>query len=268
MSKNGKTALIVAGANGRMGKTIINLALEDPAFELAGALENTECLKNLQGLPCPVSDNLAELSAMAPGAVVVDFTAPGASVKAAKLAAKHGFPLVIGTTGLDESQKEELKSLAQKAPIFWSANMSIGVNALLRVLPELAALLGKNYDIEIVEIHHRRKKDAPSGTALMLGEALAKSRNWHLPAVRNSCRDGIIGQRKDNEIGVQALRGGDVVGVHTCYFLGPGETMEVTHRAESRENFARGALRAAQWLKCREPGKLYSIGDMLDSGEE
>lgn len=265
MSKNDKTGIIVAGANGKMGQAIINLVEADPDFELAGALETGDYLKELEHLPCPVSDNLAELSAVAPGAVVVDFSAPGASIHASRLSAKHGFPLIIGTTGFDESQKEELRSLALKAPIFWSANMSIGVNALMRILPELSKILGKNYDIEMVELHHRGKKDAPSGTALMLGEALAQSRGWHLADVRKSARDGIIGQRHYQEIGVQALRGGDVVGIHTCWFLGPGETIEITHHAESRENFARGALRAARWLKHQEPGKLYSIQDMLDS---
>ena len=141
--------------------------------------------------------------------------------------------------------------------------MSIGISVIRKILPQLAAALGPDYDMEIVEIHHKHKKDAPSGTALTLAEGLAASRNWDAKDVRLSSRDGLIGERPQEQIGVQAVRGGDVVGVHTVYFLGQGERIELTHHAHSRENFARGALRAALWLPSQKPGKLYSMPDLL-----
>ncbi len=141
--------------------------------------------------------------------------------------------------------------------------MSIGVNVLLRILPQLTKTLGPDYDMEIVEIHHNRKKDAPSGTALMLGEALAEARDWDFEACKKTCREGMTGERPKMEIGIQAVRGGDVAGVHTVYFFGPGERIEVTHQAHGRENFAMGALTAAKWLKNQKAGKLYSMQDMF-----
>ena len=141
--------------------------------------------------------------------------------------------------------------------------MSIGVNVLLKVLPELTRALGEKYDIEMVELHHNRKKDSPSGTALRLGECLAEARGWDLDDVRCSARDGIIGERPKAQIGIQAIRGGDVVGVHTVYFMGPGERIEVTHQAHSRETFAQGALRAAAWLCGQQPGRLYGMQDIF-----
>ena len=141
--------------------------------------------------------------------------------------------------------------------------MSIGINVLLKVLPELTRLLGEKYDLEMVELHHNRKKDAPSGTALKLAECLAEARDWNLPDVACYHREGIIGARPKEEIGVQSIRGGDVVGVHTVYFMGQGERIEVTHQAHSRENFAQGALRAAQWLARQPAGRLYTMQDMF-----
>lgn len=141
--------------------------------------------------------------------------------------------------------------------------MSIGVNVLCKILPELTRALGDAYDIEMVELHHNRKKDSPSGTALTLGECLAEARGWQLNDVRCSARDGIIGERPKAQIGIQAIRGGDVVGVHTVYFMGPGERIEVTHQAHSRDTFAQGALRAAAWLAGQKPGKLYGMRDMF-----
>ena len=162
-----------------------------------------------------------------------------------------------------DAEKDELRAFATKAPIFWASNMSIGVNVLLNILPQLTRALGEDYDIEMVELHHNRKKDSPSGTALTLGECLAEARDWKLNDVRCSSRDGIIGARPKEEIGIQAIRGGDVVGVHTVYFMGTGERIEVTHQAHSRENFARGAIRAAGWMAGQKPGKLYSMQDVI-----
>lgn len=254
--------IIVMGANGRMGRTIINLIMSEPELRLAGAVEIPSNMEHISGLPCPVSDSIEKLLETQSG-VIIDFTSPLSSLENAKIAASHSSPIVIGTTGFDKTQRESLENFAMKTPILWSANMSIGINVLARLLPELARALGNKYDMEIVEIHHGKKKDAPSGTALLLGNALASARGWELDEVRNSCRDGETGQRPEEEIGIMALRGGDVVGIHQCYFLGPGEIIEISHQAESRENFGQGALRAAKWLAGQKCGKLYSMQDVL-----
>lgn len=264
MAGTEKTRIVVVGAEGRMGRMIRRLAEEDEDFILAGLVDREENLAALGNCGIPAAGNLEELAGEVSGAVTIDFTAPEASMGTARTAAARGIPLVIGTTGFSETQKAELRELARQTPLFWSANMSVGVNVLLRLLPELARALGPAYDMEMVEIHHGRKKDAPSGTALALGERLAEARGWSLPDVRCSARDGMIGARPPAEIGIQAVRGGDVVGVHTVYFLGPGERIEVTHQAHSRENFAGGALRAARWLATRAPGRLYSMEDTFD----
>ncbi|MBD5647656.1 MAG: 4-hydroxy-tetrahydrodipicolinate reductase [Desulfovibrio sp.] len=258
------TRIIIVGAAGRMGRTIRRLAEEEGGFVIAGLVDREESLGSVQAGTIPVATSLEALGREAAGAVAIDFTAPDASMATAATAAALGVPLVIGTTGFSEAQKAQLRELAEKTPLFWSANMSVGVNVLMRILPELARALGPAYDMEMVEIHHGRKKDAPSGTALALGEKLAEARGWELEKVRCSARDGIIGARPKEEIGIQALRGGDVVGVHSIYFLGPGERIEVTHEAHSRENFAGGALRAAHWLAGRKPGKLYSMQDTFE----
>ncbi|MDR3362037.1 MAG: 4-hydroxy-tetrahydrodipicolinate reductase [Desulfovibrio sp.] len=258
------TAIIVAGAKGHMGGTIRALVQSEPErYQLAGLVDRKECLEDLSGAGCPVSADITTVLGDAPGAVIVDFTSPSVSLCHARAAAESGHALVIGTTGFTVEQKEELEQMAHKAPIFWSSNMSVGVNVLLKILPELAGLLGESYDIEIVELHHGRKKDAPSGTALTLGECLAQARGWKLEDARCSSRDGIIGERPKAQIGVQAVRGGDVAGVHTVYFMGQGERIEICHHAHSRENFARGALRAADWLNGRKAGKLYGMSDIF-----
>lgn len=259
--------IVVVGAAGRMGKMISELARSEPGFELAGAVDRKDALASLANLGSPVSEDLGVLLAERNEAVIIDFTAPQATMRTIEIAAAHATPIVIGTTGFSEKQKEQLNKFAKKTPCLWSSNMSIGVNVLMDILPRLAAVLGPAYDIEMSEIHHRKKKDAPSGTALMLGEALAKSRGWDPSATRISCRDGLIGERPDKQIGIQALRGGDVVGIHTVYFLGPGEIIEVKHQAESRVNFAQGALRAARWLKGQKPGRLYSMQDVINKAQ-
>ena len=157
----------------------------------------------------------------------------------------------------------ELEEAARLTPIFWAPNMSVGLNSLLKVLPELCRKLGLDYDVEIMEIHHNKKADSPSGTALKLGECLAEARGKRLDDVRKSGRDGIIGARDKEEMGIMALRGGDVVGDHTVYFLGRGERIEVTHRVQSRETFASGAIRAAKWLAGQKPGRLFGMPDLL-----
>ncbi len=257
-------SLIVMGASGRMGSTVTRLAREQ-GITVAAVLEHPEKMDSLGNVPqgCLADSDPEQLFPKAAGAVVIDFTAPDASVQTARIAARTGNPMVIGTTGFSPAQRIELKNLALTAPLFWSPNMSVGINVLLEVLPKLTQLLGPDYDLEMVELHHNRKKDSPSGTALRLAESLAQARDWTLNEAACYHREGIIGERPQKQIGLQTVRGGDVVGVHTVYFMGPGERIEVTHQAHSRENFAQGALRAARWLAGQGPGRLYSMSDVL-----
>lgn len=255
--------VIVTGAAGRMGSTLTRMVGQADDLRLAGAVERKEALESLAGLQCPVESDIAALLQKTPGAVIVDFTAPAVSLANAQAAAANGAAHVIGTTGFTMDERAKLEELALKTPIFWSPNMSVGVNVLLKVLPELTRLLGDEYDVEMTEIHHKKKKDAPSGTAVRLAECLAEAKGWQLKDSACYHREGIIGERPHKEIGVQTLRGGDVVGVHTVYFMGPGERIELTHQAHSRENFAGGALRAVRWLDGKSAGKLYSMLDIL-----
>ena len=257
-------SIIVMGASGRMGTTIANLAKEQ-GMTLAAVLERPERLDALAHWGCLAGTDPEVVYPQVPGAVVIDFTAPEASLANARCAVKNGNPIVIGTTGFTPEQQAELDAIAQNGRVFWSPNMSVGVNVLLELLPELVQMLGPDYDLEMVELHHNRKKDSPSGTALRLAESLASARDWDLKDVACYHREGIIGERPKKEIGVQAIRGGDVVGVHTVYCMGPGERIEVTHHAHSRENFAQGALRAASWLPGQPGGKVYAMGDILKS---
>ena len=256
-------SVIVMGAKGRMGNTICTLVKADPELSLHGVVERAGCDDGLDAWGTVCGTDLAPVLDQNPGAVVIDFTAPEASLAAARICAAKGGRIVIGTTGLGDGHQAELAQLATKCPVLWAPNMSLGVNVLLKVLPELVRMLGPAYDLEMVELHHNKKKDAPSGTALKLAECLAQARDWDLKQVGKYCREGIIGARPTKEIGVQTIRGGDVVGVHTVYLMGPGERIEVTHQAHSRENFAAGALRAAKWLAGQQPGKLYSMNDLL-----
>ncbi|QGY41353.1 4-hydroxy-tetrahydrodipicolinate reductase [Pseudodesulfovibrio cashew] len=257
------TNIVILGAKGRMGNTLVNLTLADDELNLVGACERKGNAGGIDFDGCTASDCLEELLPEVPGAVVIDFTSPESSVASAKVAAKNGNPIVIGTTGLNKEQQAELAESAKEVPIFWAPNMSVGVNVLLKILPDLVQALGEAYDMEMVETHHKMKKDSPSGTALKLAQCLAEARGWDYDEVKKHCRDGIIGERPKKEIGVQTLRGGDVVGDHTMFFFGPGERIEVTHRAHSRETFASGALRAAKWLAQQKPGKLYAMADIF-----
>lgn len=256
--------VVIMGALGRMGATLIRLAKADPDnYRLAGALERSGCTAGLANYECAVGDDLSVVLAKCPGAVVIDFTAPAASVASAAVAAASGNPMVIGTTGLTPEQTAALAKCAEKTPIFFAPNMSVGLNVLLTVLPDLVRKLGPAYNLEVMEIHHNKKADAPSGTAIKLGQCLAAARGVDYDSVKRHGRDGIIGPRPADEIGVAALRGGDVVGDHTVYFFGPGERIEVTHRVGNRETFAQGALRAAAWIRRQPAGKLYAMADML-----
>lgn len=255
--------VVVMGAAGRMGGLIARLAMDAKGVALAGVVDCHSRIGDLQAYGCQASDSLERVLESEKHCVVIDFTVADVAISSARVAAAREIPIVIGTTGFSGEQKAELSRLAASSPVLWSSNMSIGVNVLMRMLPELAAALGPGYNVEMLEIHHRNKKDAPSGTALMLGEAVARARGLEFDRVRQSCRDGMGDARPDDEIGIMALRGGDVVGMHSVYFLGPGEIIEVKHQAESRENFAQGALRAARWLASQQPGRLYSMQDVI-----
>ena len=255
--------ILVMGVAGRMGSTVARLVAEAGDLKLAGVLERPGVDLSRAGYDCLTGDNIEEFLPQCPKAVVVDFTSPEASLATAGCAVRHGHPMVIGTTGFSPEQREELEEYARISPLFWSPNMSVGVNVLLKVLPELTRLLGNAYDVDIVELHHNRKKDAPSGTALRLAECIAEAKDWTLAETGCYHREGIIGERRKREIGVQAVRGGDIVGVHTVYFMGLGERIELTHQAHSRENFAQGALRVARWMADAKPGKLYAMHDVL-----
>ena len=255
--------LLVMGVAGRMGSTVARLAGEAEDLKLVAVLERPGVDLSRAGYDCLTGDAVEELLPQCPKAVVVDFTSPEASLVTAGCAARHGNPMVIGTTGFSSEQRKKLEEYARISPLFWSPNMSVGVHVLLKVLPELTRLLGNAYDVDIVELHHNRKKDAPSGTALRLAECVAEARDWTLAETGCYHREGIIGERRQREIGVQAVRGGDVVGVHTVYFMGLGERIELTHQAHSRDNFAQGALRAARWMAVAKPGKLYAMHDVL-----
>jgi 4-hydroxy-tetrahydrodipicolinate reductase len=250
------------GAGGRMGSTLVRLVEEAPDLVLAGLTERPERLEAVARLG-RASSEAADLLAAIPKALILDFSTPAASLDTARKAAEHGACQVIGTTGLSGAQMEELAHLAEKTPLFWSPNMSVGIAALVSILPDLVRFLGTDYDVEIQEIHHSRKKDSPSGTAMHLAEVLARAKGWKLEEAANYHRQGLIGERPEKEIGLQSLRGGDVVGVHSVYFLGTGERLELTHQAQSRENFAAGALRAARWLYAQSPGRLYGMRDLF-----
>ena len=257
------TAIIVMGVTGRMGSTVARLAAEAGDLKLAAVVERPGVDISHIAHDCLRGDSVEEILPQCPKAVVVDFTSPEASLATAGAAARHGNPVVVGTTGFSPEQRRELEEYAAASPVFWSPNMSVGINVLLKVLPELTRLLGDSYDVDIVELHHKHKKDAPSGTALRLAECVAEAKEWTLAETGCYHREGIIGERPKREIGVQTVRGGDIVGVHTVYFMGPGERIELTHQAHSRENFAQGALRAARWMSAARPGKLYAMHDVL-----
>lgn len=261
-----QTKVIILGAGGRMGSMLVQLSQKDPELNLTAMLERQECMTNLPDIDCIYGVDLDQvLSQTGPG-VIIDFTQPEATIETARIARSHSCPLVIGTTGLNREQEIIIEDAAGHIPVFWTPNMSVGISVLLELLPKLTQALGPAYDPELMEIHHRKKKDAPSGTALKLANSVAKARDWPEDDSLALCREGLIGERPDREIGVQTLRGGDVVGEHTVYYFGPGERIEITHKASSRETFVQGALRAAKWIGNQSPGKIYTMADMLNMG--
>jgi len=265
--------LIVAGAGGRMGRALIRTIAETDGAVLAGALEapGSQWLGKdagtLAGLPengVKLSADLWSLSAQADG--ILDFTVPGATIANVAIAAQRGIVHVIGTTGLSPSDDAVIKSVTKQAVVVKSGNMSLGVNLLAALVKRVAQSLDDGFDIEIVEMHHKAKIDAPSGTALLLGEAAATGRNVKLDEHSARGRDGLTGARKTGDIGFASLRGGTVTGDHTVIFAGPYERIELSHKAEDRLIFAHGALKAALWAHGKQPG-LYSMADVLGLGD-
>ena len=261
--------LIVAGAGGRMGRALVRVISEAPGAVLAGALEapGSELLGKdagvLAGLPengVKLSADLWKLSANADG--ILDFTVPAATIANVAIAAERGLVHIVGTTGLSVSDMAVIKSVTTSAVVVQSGNMSLGVNLLAALVKRAAQSLDESFDIEIVEMHHRAKIDAPSGTALLLGEAAAAGRGVDLHTHSARGRDGITGARKAGDIGFAALRGGTVTGEHSVIFAGAMERIELTHRAEDRTMFAQGAVKAALWAKGKKPA-LYSMADVL-----
>ncbi|MBI1815684.1 MAG: 4-hydroxy-tetrahydrodipicolinate reductase [Deltaproteobacteria bacterium] len=261
--------IIVCGAAGRMGRTLINLVTQSSDLMLVGAVEAAGLASvgrdagesaGLGTLHVPIVDSLEKV--IRPDAVTLDFTNAAAAVAHLRTAVKHAAPIVIGSTGYTQPEQAEIDRLAPQTRAVVAPNMSVGINVLLQLVRLAARTLGPDFDPEIVEIHHKTKIDAPSGTALQLGRAVASAlgRDFEKSAVFG--RQGIIGQRNPNEIGMITLRGGDAIGDHTVVFAGLGERLELTHRAQSRDCLARGALRAATWLIDQPVGR-YSMADVL-----
>lgn len=261
--------VIVAGASGRMGQRIGYMVNGHAGLRYAAAFEAA-------GSPAIGRDpgevggwgraGIAIVEGLAPvidqGEVIIDFTFHQATMEFARLAAERKKAMVIGTTGLSPDNLAELRELSRNFPCVQAPNMAVGVNVLFKLAARTAAILGDEYDIEIVEAHHNKKKDAPSGTALKLAEMAASGVHRNLAEVGVYARHGMIGERSKKEIGVQTVRAGDIVGEHTIYFAGPGERIEITHRAHSRDNFAKGAVTAAAWVVHQPPG-LYTMFDVL-----
>ncbi len=261
--------IAIAGARGRMGSRIAAISREYEGVKLTGAFEarghpdtgkNLGALLGIPGLDIELKDNIE--AALAGADLVIDFTSPSAAISHAKACAKAGKAMVVGTTGFKKEELAGIKPILKDIPSVMAFNMSLGVNLLLKVLKDVARALGSEYDVEIIEAHHRMKKDAPSGTAIKMAEAVAEGLERNLEEVAVYSRKGIIGERSKTEIGIQTIRAGDIVGEHTVLFGGLGERVEITHRASSRDTFARGALRAAMWLEGKKPG-LYDMQDVL-----
>lgn len=264
----------IAGATGRMGRTLVEAIYSHPELMLgaASALPGDpglgQDLGGLCGLPEQKVLLCADLSQELENfEVLIDFTSPEASVQHAALCAKYGKKLVVGTTGLNAEQRLHLSKTGEKTAIVFAPNMSVGVNLCFKLIELAAKVLGDEVDIEIIEAHHRHKKDSPSGTALGMGEVVAKTLGRDLSECAIYGREGITGEREHPTIGFATVRGGDIIGDHTVLFAGDGERLEITHRASSRLNFAKGALRAASWLQDYSRG-FFNMQDVLGINEK
>ena len=261
--------VVVCGAAGRMGKLLVSLVQENPATQLVGAIEaaghwalgkDAGEVAGIGPIGVKVDHNYSAVATAE--TVTLDFTVPEAAMEHLRTAVSQGAAIAIGTTGFSAAQRAEAEQLAVKTRTLIAPNMSIGVNVLMKIATDVARILQEGFDPEIVEIHHRFKVDAPSGTALALGRAIAAAQGKDFDSTARLARQGIIGPRTDEEIGIMTLRGGDVVGDHTVIFAGFAERLELTHRSQSRECLARGAMRAALWLPHQRPG-LYSMKEVL-----
>ena len=240
------TRVIITGSKGRMGQMLASCAARNPELKVVWQID--------------IGDELSSVIDRCD--VVIDFSFHDATPSVAQLCAEHHKALVIGTTGHSEPEKTAIRAHAAAIPMVWASNYSTGVNTLFWLTQKAAEILGTGFDLEVVEMHHRLKKDAPSGTATTLLEILGDVRKLQLKEALRHGREGIVGERTHDEIGMHAIRGGDVVGDHTVIFAGNGERVELTHKASSRETFANGALRAAQWVVNQKPG-IYDMQDVL-----
>ena len=261
--------LIVCGVGGRMGGALVRAVKQTNGVSLSAAIDKPGServgkdageISGAGRLGVTIDDKIDAY--LKPNTVIIDFTHPQAALNYLGAAAKKTVPIVIATTGFSSRELAEIKRRSRRTPILLSANTSLGVNVLISLLDKAAKMLGEDYDVEIVEAHHRFKKDAPSGTALALGRAVAQALKRDLDKVRVHGRRGLVGERPKKEIAMLSVRAGDIVGEHTVIFGGIGERLEFIHRAHSRDTFARGALRAAQWLVQQKPG-LYGMQDVL-----
>ncbi len=259
----------IIGAGGRMGRMLAKAVAGAEGAALAGGIEREGSdllgqdfgtLAGLGEMGLPLGDD--PLALLQKADVLIDFTSPDSTVSTLKLAAQQGCGYVIGTTGFAAEHEAEIAKAATYCPIVKAGNMSLGVNLLVTLVEQVARALDPSFDVEVVEMHHRHKVDAPSGTALMLGEAAAKGRGIDLAQNSERGRDGITGEREAGAIGFASLRGGDVIGEHSVIFAGPGERVEITHKAGDRMLFANGAVKAAFWTRGKAPG-LYSMLDVL-----
>lgn len=260
----------IIGAAGRMGGHLIHAVLEAEGLELTGAIERHDhpqigfdagLVAGAGELGVKISDDLA--TTMARADVLIDFTFPDVTLQNLAICAAQGKMLVSGSTGFTPEQRAEAEKYAEKIPVVLAPNMSVGVNTCFKLLKEAAKILGDGFDVEVVELHHNKKKDSPSGTAVRMGEVVADALGRDYNKVANFHREGMCGERTKQEIGMQTVRGGDIVGEHTVYFIGMGERIEISHRAMSRDMFARGAARACQWLNGKGPG-IYDMQDVLE----
>jgi 4-hydroxy-tetrahydrodipicolinate reductase len=262
-----KVKAIVVGAAGKVGGRIIHIINETPSIELCQAVERPDHpaigrdIGEIIGLG-KMGIPLEKAMKKEKGAVIINFSSPQASMESLEFARENGLAAVIGTTGLSPAQTERLREISKSMRCVFSPNMSVGVNVMFQVVRDVARVLGPEYDIEILEAHHRLKKDSPSGTAVKLGEVIADAIGRNFAQVGVYGRKGMVGERTRDEIGMQVIRAGDIVGEHTVLFGGVGERLEIIHRAHSRDNFARGAVRAALWI-VNQPNGLYDMQDVL-----
>jgi 4-hydroxy-tetrahydrodipicolinate reductase len=259
-----KPKLVVIGAAGRMGKRIVSLAIESGEFNIVGAVERQDH-PDIGSVLAAEPKNVELLSIYpypSDADVAIDFSIPVAAVRTIDFCLENDIALVLGTTGLNAEQQEKIKGASEKIPILYATNMSVAMNVLFDLVGKVAAMLGEEYDIEIIEQHHRFKKDAPSGTALTLAEKIHSATGRDRPGALTYGRNGRDALRQKGTIGIHSVRAGDITGVHSVLFSTLGETLTLTHTAHSRDTFARGALQAAKWLVGKEPG-LYSMADAL-----